>query len=81
MMPRYKTRFSETGDVCPVCEGEMNSATHVKQVQSAAVGAPVGYVDDEVVAEWHECLDCGHLDTDLEELPEGAREEWLDAWK
>lgn len=76
----YETYFDPSGVECP-CGEEMHEARYVEQVQSTAVGAPVGYVDGDVVESWRECLECGHLNCDLADLPESARQDWLEAFE
>lgn len=76
----YNTKFDPIDKECPQCGSGLDHATHVELVHSRAVGAPVGKVEGDTVDEWEECLDCGWTSRELDELPEGAQEEWTAAW-
>jgi Zn ribbon nucleic-acid-binding protein len=77
---KHETKFDTSDEVCPQCGSVLDAARYVRMVQSRAVGAPVGMVEDETLDEWLECLDCGYVDRDLADLPEGARQDWAEVW-
>lgn len=76
---RHNTELEACGIACPRCGSELAHAEYVRYHKSDTVGKPVGYVPDETVASWKECVDCGWLSKDITALPEGARDEWLTA--
>lgn len=76
---KARTEFEACGVACPRCGEELADAEYVRYRQSDTVGKPVGYVPDETLASWKECVECGWLSADITDLPQGARSEWLDA--
>lgn len=79
-MTRRNTKFEVSTEECPQCGSLLDHARHVREARSMAVGARVGWDEVEELDDWMECLDCGHLSTDLEDLPPRARREWLEVW-
>lgn len=71
---RCETEMEQSDEDCPRCHATLAHVEYVRYVQSSTVGEPVGHVRQSVLADWHECVECGWLSTDMMALPEGARE-------